>query len=124
MPIYKINSPCMIAGTIHKSGTVECDESSASALLSSGSLSPLNDGSEVNAEVKQTSQPSFEGLSLNEAIAALPGDDKNWTASGAPQIKALEALTGTNISAAERDEAWDAYQNAALLEANEKGAAE
>jgi len=34
-------------------------------------------------------------------------DESTWTKSGKPDVKALESLLGFDISAAERDAAWD-----------------
>ena len=48
---------------------------------------------------------------LTDAIADLtPGDPAHWTRDGLPRVRALEALTGNDITAAERDLAWEAYR--------------
>ena len=50
-------------------------------------------------------------------IAAIDGLEKgneaHWTQSGVPQVSALEAATGlADVTAAERDAAWEEYQAA------------
>ncbi len=51
---------------------------------------------------------------LREAIAALgpeAREPEQWTRSGKPEVRALEAASGLGgVSAAERDAAWAAYQ--------------
>lgn len=52
---------------------------------------------------------------LVQACGELDRDQKDhWTKDGRPQVAALEALTGIDINAAQRDQAWDAFneQNA------------
>ena len=51
---------------------------------------------------------------LAASIAGLtPGEEGHWTKSGKPEVWALEAATGLkDISAAERDAAWDAHRAA------------
>ena len=45
-----------------------------------------------------------------EAIAGLdPADRTLWTQAGKPRVGAVEAATGTDITAAERDAAWAEY---------------
>jgi hypothetical protein len=49
-----------------------------------------------------------EVQSIEAAIAKLdPNDPKQFTASGKPQVDALEHVLGRQVSAAERDAAWD-----------------
>lgn len=51
-------------------------------------------------------------LSIAEAIMQLdPNNEAHFTRSGKPEVKALAALLGENVSAAERDEVWDAMQD-------------
>ena len=49
---------------------------------------------------------------LLAAIAGLEkGNPDHWTKSGKPEVRALEAATGLkNLTAAERDTVWAAYQ--------------
>jgi len=52
-------------------------------------------------------------LSIAEAIMQLdPNNEAHFTKSGKPEVKALSALLGGTVSAAERDEVWDAMQDA------------
>lgn len=56
-------------------------------------------------------------LTVEDAIAAatavlvLGRDDKSWMKDGRPQVKALEAALGFDITAAQRDAAWQALQD-------------
>ena len=46
---------------------------------------------------------------IRDAILAFdPEDEKLWTKSGSPQVKAIETAIGFDIQASERDEVWDA----------------
>jgi hypothetical protein len=51
---------------------------------------------------------------IRDAIAQLPpGEAGHWTKAGKPEVAALERITGlTDISAAERDAAWEAHRSA------------
>ncbi len=47
---------------------------------------------------------------LSEAIDLLKEDNEaHWTNDGKPDAKALSSILGRNVSAAERDEAWQEY---------------
>lgn len=46
---------------------------------------------------------------IREAIGGLDRDDSAlWTGAGIPKVEAIETVVGFNISAAERDAAWEA----------------
>ena len=49
---------------------------------------------------------------IESAIAVLDfnRNDAQWTKSGKPRVDAIEALLAVDISAADRDTAWDAYR--------------
>ncbi len=52
-------------------------------------------------------------VGLMDAIKQLdPSNDAHFTKSGKPELKALSAILGRNVSGAERDEAWNAMQEA------------
>lgn len=57
----------------------------------------------------------MSSLSEEEELQAVIGgldvmDATLWTDGGKPQVKAIEAVLGRQISAADRDEAWDIFQ--------------
>ncbi|ENM6044721.1 hypothetical protein AB8H57_002775 [Vibrio parahaemolyticus] len=53
-------------------------------------------------------------VGLMDAIKQLdPSNDAHFTKSGKPELKALSAILGRNVTGAERDEAWSAMQEAA-----------
>ncbi|EOW9251043.1 TPA: HI1506-related protein, partial [Vibrio cholerae] len=53
-------------------------------------------------------------VGLMDAIKQLdPSNDAHFTKSGKPELKALSAILGRNVTGAERDEAWNAMQEAA-----------
>lgn len=52
-----------------------------------------------------------ERLTLAQALAELdPADTADFTVNGLPQLDALARLTGRKVTAAERDEAWQAHK--------------
>ena len=52
-----------------------------------------------------------DSLSVADAIAQLDSEDSSlWTSQGKPQVDALENVLGRDVTAKERDEAWDAFQ--------------
>jgi hypothetical protein len=54
------------------------------------------------------------GVGLMDAIKQLdPSNDAHFTKSGKPELKALSAILDRNVSGAERDEVWNAMQEAA-----------
>lgn len=85
-------------------------------------------GFEVSAAERDAAQEAFEdkralfnggalkhdfGDPLLNAIHALaPGAPANWTQDGRPSAPALAEALNRGVSAAERDEAWAAYQKA------------
>ncbi|MCG6405272.1 HI1506-related protein [Vibrio fluvialis] len=57
---------------------------------------------------------SADALSIAEAIMQLdPKNEDHFTKSGKPELKALSAIVGRNVSGAERDEVWTAMQESA-----------
>lgn len=57
---------------------------------------------------------SADALSIAEAIMQLdPKNEDHFTKSGKPELKALSAIVGRNVTGAERDEVWTAMQEAA-----------
>ncbi|MBN8107756.1 HI1506-related protein [Vibrio vulnificus] len=53
-------------------------------------------------------------VGLMDAIKQLdPSNDAHFTKSGKPELKALSVILGRNVTGAERDEAWNAMQEAA-----------
>ena len=68
-------------------------------------------------EAVSASAPQGADAGQMDAVAAAigeldPDDEGSWTKSGKPEIKALEALLGADLTAAMRDEAWAAFQAA------------
>ncbi|MCS0442115.1 HI1506-related protein [Vibrio diabolicus] len=54
------------------------------------------------------------GVGLMDAIKQLDlGNEAHFTKSGKPDLKALSAIVGRNVTGAERDEVWTAMQEAA-----------
>ncbi|EJG1803528.1 HI1506-related protein [Vibrio parahaemolyticus] len=54
------------------------------------------------------------GVGLMDAIKQLDlSNDAHFTKSGKPDLKALSAIVGRNVTGAERDEVWTAMQEAA-----------
>ena len=76
-------------------------------------------------EPEPAKKPAGDTLTaaLAEAIGGLDkGDEELWTNSGKPNTKALEAVLGYPVSAAERDAAWAAVEaSAKAAEAGKDG---
>lgn len=50
-------------------------------------------------------------VSIVDAIAQLDANDPSvWTGQGKPQVDALEKILGRDITAKDRDDAWDSFQ--------------
>lgn len=50
---------------------------------------------------------------IDRLVAAIPDlTDEDYTGSGKPEVAALERLAGVDVTAADRDAAWSAYQEA------------
>ena len=91
---------------------VELTREAAAPLLADGVVTK---GATAGAREKDPPPPRPEGEALQAAIrAAIEGldlaDKSTWTKGGKPEVKALEARLGFDISAAERDEAWTAVE--------------
>ncbi len=62
---------------------------------------------EVTDDAATDEEPSRE-QAIEDAINNLEvGHEDHWTKAGKPEVKALEAALGFDISAAERDAAWE-----------------
>ena len=67
----------------------------------------------ADAEIRAKAESAFDRASaISAAIDGLEeGNEDHWTKDGRPEVKALKAATGLDdITAAERDAAWAAYQ--------------
>lgn len=71
---------------------------------------------DIPEEVKKTSNTPSDPTERSEALQAAMkllvenGQREDFTGTGAPQVKALEALLGWKPDSAERDAAWLAVQ--------------
>ncbi|MBC7282669.1 hypothetical protein [Hoeflea sp.] len=75
---------------------------------------------QVVAEMIEKVKSQDFGDPLLNAIRDLKGDvPANWTQDGRPDARALSEILRRNVSAGERDEAWDKYRKA-LAELTEK----
>lgn len=75
---------------------------------------------QVAAEMIEKVKSHDFGDPLLNAIRDLKGDvPANWTQDGRPDARALSEILRRNVSAGERDEAWDKYRKA-LAELTEK----
>lgn len=109
MKTYPVLSQVVYNGTAYPAGgDIELDEATAGPLLKGGAIGePEASGPDAGG--------GTGGLErVVEAIAAIPDDDPElWTKSGKPQVGAIAAVLGEAVTAAQRDEAWAAVQEAA-----------
>lgn len=72
---------------------------------------PENTGANGDAST-DASNDGENGKEVPDIVTAILGldkaDKKLWTASGAPHVRAIEAAIGRQITADERDAAWEA----------------
>ena len=88
---------------------IDLDARDAEALLSAGVISAHPPADESGAE-----EPGPKEVDIDEVIDAIdhldPDDPDRWTKTGKPQVVPLEDYLGYDISAAQRDAAWEQYQ--------------
>jgi len=109
-------------GTQHLAAGVQLDLDAERAreLIDSGHARPVDvavsgaapaaDHSESdNGNAETDARHALIVDAIRDLLEADPerADDAYWTKSGKPDVKALETLLGFDISAAERDAAWD-----------------
>lgn len=114
------NDPLLIVGEYADGiSLASLDEPTAKGLLPE-----TNQGSDTQGGLGDGAlSASITELMLEQAFAQLqPGNPDHFTQSNQPQLSALEQLTGRRVTAAERNEAWAAYQ--ANLAATNTGAQE
>ena len=99
---YVVLTPVRHNRTLYVPGdTMELDEATAAPLLGVESIAPVKEQAASRDQV------------LDRALASLdPNDAALWTQNGLPQVAALEAAAGFDITAAERDAAWVRHQQA------------
>lgn len=99
---YVVLSPVHHDGVLYVPGeTMELDEATAAPLLGIESIAAVNEQAASRDQV------------LDRALASLDPDDAAlWTQGGLPQVAALEAAAGFDVTAAERDAAWVRHQQA------------
>lgn len=99
------------AERIAPGAVVELDEAEAAGLIEAGAVEPAETTPpSPGGDDRPLSPESGREPSLTDAIAGMdPLDAAAWTKSGAPQLAALRAAAGRDVTAAERDEAWAAH---------------
>ena len=85
--------------TVKAGDIVNMDDDEAKDLIDRGFVTPAGD---------QTSDDAHLVEAILDAITDLPEDA--YGKDGKPGVKAIETILGENITAAQRDKAWDAYQ--------------
>ena len=113
---YRVLSPVQRARRRYLPGeTLSLTEEDAAALLAGGVIEAAPDRSpEPPADAGDRRAVAGDGARMATrvaAIRALPPDAPR-TKSGAPTVAALEAALGHDLTSAERDAAWAAYNDA------------
>lgn len=95
---YTVIGPLLHDHERYKKGdVVKLDKETAAALLA--------------VDVVVESEEPTKRDRLVEAIGKLPEEeDSLWTDDGKPKTGSIERLVGQRVSAAERDEAWEVFQ--------------
>ncbi|MCK9246670.1 MAG: hypothetical protein M0P11_06925 [Anaerolineaceae bacterium] len=123
---YRVLSPISVGGVITKSGTVELDDAMAKRFLAMSQppiadpdQPPQSEGSDADEKSGATAGAGTggaEGVTQAQIVDAIgklePGNDKQWTKGNLPDANYLSDVLNHKISAAERDEAWKAFQAA------------
>lgn len=86
---------------------VDLEEKDAKALIDRGFVSSIKEKNQVQT-VNAPPKPSIDDII--EVIIGLDPEQDYGKTTGKPNVDAIEALLGANISGAERDAAWDKYQ--------------
>ena len=108
MAKFRITWPVKIDGQIHKPGDqdLELEPEQAAPAVASGSLVPVS--------VASTSRPAIEAERLAEIRSAIdrlePGRKAHWTTDGRPEVAALKKTGLEDVTAEERDLAWETIQ--------------
>ena len=110
MPLYTVRPGrhVTVDGFTHGPGfTFEAADTAVTAALAAGDVAPAVP--KQKKPPRESAKPQDAAV-LEEAIllasATLP--EGSFTKNGAPDVKALEAVLGYDITAAERDAAWAA----------------
>ena len=95
--------------TTHPAGTFSVEEL---AILCDEPMLMVSPAPEGAAEQEGAEDADSRHAALADAVGRLPeGDENAWTKDGKPDARALGAEAGVeNVSAAERDAAWDAFR--------------
>ena len=108
---YEVLSPLKHDGDEVEVGqTVSLSKKDAAPLLACGAIrDPRAVDVEVVVEAEATREEQIvEGVKAMMAEDPEKGQAALWTKAGKPEVKAIEKMVGFDITAAERDAAWDA----------------
>ena len=104
-----VNSPLKHDGVLFQAGdTIDLDAEEDAAVIehltASGTITP-------HAVPDVAAIPMERQAAIVAGIGNLdPEDAVLWSRNGAPRVDALEAVLGYDITADERNHAWEAYQ--------------
>lgn len=103
---YKVKSAIRHDGKDYREGDlIPLSTEEAEALLEAGAIEAAGDGKDDDAPDAGGDDPLAE---IARAIRSLDRDNPElWTGSGKPRTDAIEAVIGRDISAGERDAAWE-----------------
>lgn len=131
MPRYLIEEPIKHGGRIVKEGMIELEESVASPLVKSKTLTLINGQDDGNDTPSGNTKTTFDNRTdedikldkLVELIRNLNLQDKDvMTKSGKPDANVLSEMLHDNVSAQERDVAWSEFQAKQAEQADNPGA--
>jgi hypothetical protein len=116
----KLISMVVIAGVVRHSGdvyeideTLDVSEKDAEHLKKAGAAKYKNPRDE-KASADSAGEAEQQLDDVVEAIGQLdPNNEDHWTQANLPEVGALKEILGRNVTGAERDAAWEQYQEEA-----------
>lgn len=108
MPEYQVKSPLQHDGKRYEiGGAVTMEEEQARPLVDIGVLGEPT-GAQTGGKNPPPPPDPDRQQKIIEAIGQLEKQNQElWTKDGKPQVPAIEEILGDNITAAERNDAWE-----------------
>ena len=96
--------------TIPANGEFATDDSKAAWLVEQGAAEILDAKKGASQVVEANNEADNFESRLVVAIGELPSGEDHWTAGGKPEVSALSEAVGEKVTAAQRDAAFQVYE--------------